>query len=64
MTVRSGIPLGEGVSDMMGILLAPALLNPTKGYAREAGEIIEGSAQISELGRAKVWVTSHNGLVL
>jgi hypothetical protein len=34
---------------MIKILLVPALLNPAKGYACEAGG--EGSAQISELGR-------------
>jgi hypothetical protein len=40
--VRSGIPLEEVVSDIMEVLLAPVLLNPAKGYAREAGEIERG----------------------
>ena len=43
--------------------LATVLLNPTKGYACETGEIFEGSAQTLGLGKTKVWFTSHNDLV-
>jgi hypothetical protein len=42
VAVRSGILLGVCVLDMIEILLAPALLNPTKGYACEAGGNIRG----------------------